>query len=416
MRDVLDVRDPRAWLGLDEGVRAGEFCCPPDMVARERMPGARELTGILRGPGPLAESLLALALCHRDGRVRRAALDRTAGHPVLLPLVVLRCADWAAPVRDRARQRLAEGLDAPTAVSLAPIILRVGRRNRADFAIGLLDEILRRAPLDRLAPLWSDADRAVRRHAYRLAVEEGRLSLAELARAAARDTDAVVQTLCADAALAGAARSGAYDEVFGPLLGARSPRARSAGVTALRPAGRAELAVRFLADRAAVVRACARYVVRQQGIDPLPLYRAWCAVPEPVPGAVIGLAECGGRADAEVLWTLVGHPAGAVRARAVAGLRTLDVTDVRRLRPLLEDPVAGVVREVTAALLPSAELVPEEWLTERLGARWLRPVRIAAFRLLDARGGDVRRRAAEALTDDPDGKLRGWAEHAVRRG
>jgi len=131
---------------------------------------------------------------------------------------------------------------------------------------------------------------------------------------------------------------------------------------------------------------------------------------------VIGLAECGGRADAELLWTLVGHPTGAVRAQAVAGLRVLDVADVRRLWPLLDDPAAGVVRELTAALLPSAELVPEEWLTERLGAGWPRPVRGAAFRLLDARGGGVRRRAAEALSDDPDVKLRGWAEHAVKRG
>ncbi|MFJ9243039.1 hypothetical protein [Streptomyces sp. NPDC101776] len=86
------------------------------------------------------------------------------------------------------------------------------------------------------------------------------------------------------------------------------------------------------------------------------------------------------------------------------------------MRPLLDDPAAGVVREVTAALLPSAELVPEEWLAERLGAGWPRPVRVAAFRLLDARGGIVRRRAAEALLDDSDVKLRGWAGHAVKRG
>ncbi|MFE9606330.1 hypothetical protein [Streptomyces hokutonensis] len=416
VRDVLDVRDPRAWVGLDTGARVDEFYCPPGVVPWERTAGGREFSEVLRGPGPLTESQLALALCHRDGRIRQAALDRVTGHPVLLPLVVLRCAEWAPPVRDRARQRLAESLDALTAGSLAPMILLVGRRNRADFAVRLLDETLRRAPRDRIITLCSSADRAVRRYAYRLAVEDGLLSPAELARAAARDTDTVVQTFCADAALAAVAKGGAYDEVFGPLLGARSPRVRSAGVTVLRPAGRTGLAVGFLADRAAVVRACARYVVRRDGVDPLPLYRAWCATSEPVPGAVIGLAECGGRADAELLWTLVGHPTGAVRAQAVAGLRVLDVADVRRLWPLLDDPAAGVVRELTAALLPSAELVPEEWLTERLGAGWPRPVRGAAFRLLDARGGGVRRRAAEALSDDPDVKLRGWAEHAVKRG
>jgi len=232
-------------------------------------------------PAGLAEPELAIALCHRDGKVREAALQQAVGYPVLLPLAVDRCADRVGQVRERARELPTEALDAETGVALAPLILLSGR---------------------------------------------------------------------------------------------------------------------------------------QDGVDPLPLYRAWCAAPEPVPGAVTGLAECGGRADAELLWTLVGRPTGAVRARAVAGLRVLDVADVRRLRPLPDDPVAGVVREVTAALSPSAEPVPEEWLTERPGAGWPRPVRVAAFRLLDARGGGVRREVAEALLDDPDVKLRGWAAHAVKRG
>jgi hypothetical protein len=105
-----------------------------------------------------------------------------------------------------------------------------------------------------------------------------------------------------------------------------------------------------------------------------------------------------------------------VRVRAVAGLRVLDVADVRRLRPLLDDPAAGVVREVAAALLPSPVQLPPEWLVERLGDGRPRHVRVAAFRLLDARGGSIRRRAAEALLDDPDVKLRGWAERSVQRG
>jgi hypothetical protein len=69
-------------------------------------------------------------------------------------------------------------------------------------------------------------------------------------------------------------RAGDYDEVLGPLLGARNPRARATGVTALRAAGRPGRAEGFLADRSGVVRACARYVVRQGGGDPLASYRA----------------------------------------------------------------------------------------------------------------------------------------------
>jgi hypothetical protein len=166
-----------------------------------------------------------------------------------------------------------------------------------------------------------------------------------------------------------------------------------------------------------VVRACARYVVRQYGGDPAAWYRARCADPQDEalpPGAVAGIAECGERADAALLWPLLRHPAPAVRARAVAGLRLLDVAEARRLEPLLEDPAPGVVREATAALLPSARSLDAGRLTGLLAAERPRHQRVAAFRLLDARGGLVRLRTAVALLDDPDDKLRHWAGQSVQ--
>nr|WP_244451957.1 hypothetical protein [Streptomyces seoulensis] len=378
-------------------------CPPPD--------DRRTLLSAFASGEPLDDERFARALCHRDGRVRHRALGEAAGRPASFPLVVVRCADWAEPVRDRAREVLAEVLDAETAVSLAPMILRVGDRHQGDHALGLLDDVLRRAPRERLAPLLVSGDRRVRRFAYRMAVEEGTLSPVELARAAAEDDDAVVQGRCAQAALSQGPRAEALDI----LLGARNPQARSAGVTALRRIGVPERAVDFLADRSALVRACARYVVRQHGIDPLPWYRARCADPAPPPGAPIGLAECGGRADAPLLWALLEHPAPGVRARALAGLRTLDVTDVRRLRPLLDDPAPGVVGEATLALLPSARELPEEWLLGRLDAGRPRWERVSAWRLLDAHGDLARLRAAVPLLDDADVRLRARAEHAVRQ-
>ncbi|ULR50136.1 hypothetical protein [Streptomyces deccanensis] len=414
LRDSVDFTAPGAWLDLDAGTRC--------WVARDLLPTRDEVEGRRTWPGVLArraeptEARLALALCHHDGRVREAALRPATAYPDLLPLVVVRAADWAGPVRERARSLLRAALDADAAVTLAPLVLLVGRRDRGAFAVGLLAEVLRRAPLDRFAPLFTAPDPAVRRFAYRLAIEERLLSPAGLARAAARDGDVVVQDLCADAALAAVAEE-SYDDVLGPLLGARNPRARSTGVTALRRAGRPEGAVAFLGDRSALVRACARYVVRRYGTDPAPLYRAWCAAaddPALRPGNVIGLAECGERADAGLLWPLLAHPAAGVRARAVAALRLLDVSDVRLLRPLLDDPEPGVVREATAALLPSAERLPEEWLAERLGAERPRHARVAAFRLLDARGGVARLRAAVALLDDEDDRLRTWAGQSVQ--
>ncbi|BBC37085.1 hypothetical protein SGFS_083790 [Streptomyces graminofaciens] len=387
LRDAVDVADPGAWLALDVGARrrldVGE------LPTLEEIEGRRTLLAVIPRRRELTDARLALALCHHDGRVREAALHRAPGRPALLPLVVVRAADWAGQVCDRARELLREALDGETAVALAPVILAVGRRERGAFAAGLLGEVLRRGPLERLAPLLGSPDRATRRFVYRLAIEERLLSPAGLARAAAVDVDTVVQTLCADAALAAvSAESG--EDVLEPLLTARNPRARSAGVTALRRAGRPELAVGFLADRSALVRACARYVVRRYGTDPRPWYRERCAVaddPALRPGAVVGLAECGERADAELLWPLLAHPAPGVRARAVAGLRLLDVSGEERLRPLLDDPAPGVVRETTLSLLPSAGRLPADWLRERLGDGWPRHTRVAALRLLGARGG-----------------------------
>lgn len=406
---MLDTGDPAAWLELDEGARAQQWYWA-------RTDGGHALLAALAAGGPLADGRLALALCHRDGRIRHRALGRVAGRPELLTLVAVRCADWAEPVRTRARERLTEALDAETATRLAPLIRRLGDRRRGDFALGLLGDVLRRAPRERLTPLLASGDRAVRRLGYGLAVERGLLSAVELARAAARDDDTVVRAQCADAALAAVSEDDAPG-VLDALLGARSPHARSAGVTALRRLGRPDGAVAFLADRSALVRACARYVLRQHGTDPLPWYRARCADPaDPAlpPGAAIGLAECGRRADAGLLWPLLDHPVPGVRARAVAGLRTLDVGDVPRMRRLLDDPAPGVVREATLALLPSAGALPAEWLLRRLDPARPRWERVSAWRLLDAHGEAVRLRAAVALLGDPDERLRGRAVPVVR--
>ncbi|MBN0047350.1 hypothetical protein JS756_25225 [Streptomyces actuosus] len=416
---MLSGDDPRAWLELDAAARDGHGN------------GTRELAGPAGAAGPSfalgrsGEARLALALCHRDGRVRERALVSAAGRPRLLPLVVIRTTDWAGPVRERAQELLRGALDMDTAPRLAPLILLVGHRARGGAGVELLTEVLRTAPMDQLAPLLTHPDPPVRRFAHRLAVGRGLLPPAELARTAARDPDTVVQTLCAEAAIA----AGTGDDVLAPLLGARNPQVRAAGVTALRRAAQPDgvppregsrvwtRAEGFLADRAPVVRACARYVVRQCGGDPHAWYRARCADPGDAalpPGAVVGLAECGDRTDTALLWPLAEHPQPGVRARAVAGLRLLDSADAGRLARLLHDAAPGVVRETTESLLPSARSLDASVLTGMLAPARPRHQRVAAFRLLEACGGLARLRAAVALLDDPDARVRARAERSVQ--
>ncbi|WP_432131984.1 hypothetical protein [Streptomyces tendae] len=412
LHSTLDVAVPGDWLALDAAVREVAWYRPHPLPGWERSaPPTAELT-------QLGESRLVLALCHRDGRIRQEALLQSARYPGLLPLVVIRCTDWVEPVREHARRLLREALNVASALDLAPLILRVGRRDRGTFGVDVLGRILRQASPGQLAVLFTDPDRIVRRFAYRLAIDGRLLRPAELARAAARDQDTVVQDLRATAALTAPRDEESYEGVLPPLLSARNPRVRSAGVTALRRAGRSEQAESFLSDRSALVRACARYVVRQQGGDPAAWYRERCTAPddsELPPGAVIGLAECGNRTDAGLLRPLLAHPAAGVRARAVAGLRALDCADAKQMRPLLDDPAAEVVRETATALLPSAKELPADWLLERTSSQRPRHVRVGAFRLLDAHGGIVALRTAVRLLEDPDVKLRTWAAQSVQR-
>ncbi|NED10944.1 hypothetical protein G3I33_05465, partial [Streptomyces sp. SID9124] len=142
VREALGGRDSAEdWAALDLAVRYPPWYAPdrwvsplPDRDAAPTEPGT------------------ALALCHRDGRVREAALDRVSRYPDLLPLLVVRCTDWAAPVRERARALLAEA-PAAALVAQAELILLLDRRERGGFAAKQLGRALREGPAEALHPL-----------------------------------------------------------------------------------------------------------------------------------------------------------------------------------------------------------------------------------------------------------------------
>ncbi|MFD0269526.1 HEAT repeat domain-containing protein [Streptomyces sp. NPDC127106] len=441
---VLAHGGPESWLAFDEHVRGvlagrGEPGTPP----RPRFGMPR------RAPTPVVTPL-ELRLCHPDGREREAALGTTHTPlplPLPLPLVVIRCTDWVPQVRARARRALVQALaaDAPYTVFTAiPLVLRLAGREQGAWAVELFECALHaREPRLRqwwpvglvtgppsreeadgiLAGLHLKAHLPTRRFAARVSLARGGTALPELARHAGAERDPATARLWADAALealaaanraAGAAA--AADAAIDALLGSPVPMVRSAGVTALRAAGRSAEAERYLADRSCLVRACARWLVGQDGGDPQARYR-WLATDPagPSPYAVAGLAECGRRADVPLLRELLGHPVGRVRAAALAGLRQLDATpDDSALLALLDDPAPSVAREACLALLPSAGRLDPGPLAARCGRQEGLHVRRAAFRLLRARGGIEALRAAVLLSSDWDPKLRGLARVTVR--
>lgn len=391
LHEALDPSSARSWVALDLGVRILAWESPHLLPAHAWADGRRlrwdwdaPLPSVRLRDHPPSESELALALCHPDGRIREAALGRVAGAGALLPLVIVRCADWAEPVRERARELLSR--EPSTALAQwAGLVLLLSRRAQGGFARELLARALREGPAAQVEALLGSDDRATRRFAHRVAVAGRLLTPGRLARIAAGTDDATLQDLCADEAVTSMGEQD-HDLVVSLLLTARAPRVRAAGVTALRRTGRHGEARDFLADRSGIVRACARYVLRQGGVDPLPLYRSMCAAPAGHPGACAGLGECGGPGDAETLWPLLDHPLPAVRLHTIAGLRALAVVTREQLAPLLDDPSSAVVRAATRALLPDAAGFSPQWLYERAAPDRPRAVRIAAQRLLRAAG------------------------------
>ncbi|MDX3325178.1 hypothetical protein PV405_10945 [Streptomyces sp. ME02-6979-3A] len=86
----------------------------------------------------------------------------------------------------------------------------------------------------------------------------------------------------------------------------------------------------------------------------------------------------------DTLWHLTGHQLPAVRAHAVSALCTLDAVRPDRLRPLLDDLSAVVVRAAARALQPHAATLDTDLLRAGLAPDRARPTRIAARRLLEA--------------------------------
>ncbi|MFD5269877.1 hypothetical protein [Streptomyces sp. NPDC058335] len=117
LREVVDVGAPDSWIRLDAGVRSDEWCHPTHgLPTWEQADGGRALSAAVRSGEVLTEAQLALAPCHRDGRIReharraafRLVLER--GGDVLRRVLVV--------VRDDPDERLRERAARITALSV----------------------------------------------------------------------------------------------------------------------------------------------------------------------------------------------------------------------------------------------------------------------------------------------------------
>lgn len=412
---ALDLLGARPWMvpHLDEAVR--------ETARRRREYDPRPS----RQDAPPAESVsplgLALASCHPDGRVRRRAVDRLwelfgrrQAAPGLLPFLVLRTADWAGPVRDRARAAFAVLLhDDPQRLvpAAAPVTLLIARRARAGFAqqqlLGAAMSLSGAADFERLL---ASPDPRLRRFALRAALAGRRLPLRTLAAVALRDGDRRCRESAAEAAVREAVWA-EQDGVLRQLAASSHQEVRSLALIGLIRRGLAAEVAPRLGDPSPLVRAVARDAARRTGADVPGWYRA--ALGTPTPGAVAGLAEAGHREDAGLLTPLLGHPQPALRIAAARGLRTMDAVSVDAVLPLLRDPSAKVIREATAALRTCTGQLPAGLAESLLADRDRAAVRRAGYRLLDEPDPLRRLRTTLRLVADPDPRLARRAAEAA---
>ena len=296
-------------------------------------------------------TVAAALASHSDGYVRELATrwldaERSGAE---IPLLMLRMNDWVAPIRSLARDAMEQRLrpSASGALVLAlPMLRRLERWGRADHSgfVRRALELLRRPGLEaaRERGLASPVA-AVRREAFRLALDAAPGRALELIRRAARDPDRAVRRWA-----------------LGRVLRERSLRD---------PA----LLEAFLLDDELVHRQEAQRLLRQlePPVDLAAYYRAALVRGDRSRPALFGLGECGDRGDVELALPFLEHPYTALRRAAIYALGWLDSEgQAARLAQALADERRRVSNDAANTLVRSAHVITGQQASlERLAAR-----------------------------------------------
>ena len=321
--------------------------------------------------------VLAEAACHGNGYLREAAVKKLARSrdPEALPLLLVRCVDWVAQVRDAARDAAVSKLDEDRLRAMLPLIGVLSRRGHDTW----MTDLLRRALLTDtlLEAALSLEDRQTRRWIHDEAIRTGRLPLARLTRIALRDNDLVIRTKCGLAVL----DSGDTDAIHQVADGGTAV-VRTRALTL--PGADIE---RSLTERTSLVRSMAQAMLLKAGGDPAAHYRALLADSVVTHATVAGIGETGDRSDVDLLLAQLIAERPRVRAMAVRGLRRLRPDNAREIiLPLLTDPSPCVVREAVMCLRVAFSDAETQFLVTLLDPGNALHVRRGALSLL--RAGD----------------------------
>ncbi len=374
---MLSVAGAKTWIGLDRALRTTAVTYGGH-ATKARLPEDERLSSLVAG-------------CSWDGHQRESAVAglATAADGLLLPVLVLRTADWVPQVRERARMSLTAALKSAETSALlaaASVATAIGSWARGGHAVEAVAEALRAASDGVPASARTHQDIGVRRLAYRLWLESGRSRHEEVMRAALNERDVVCRLLCAERLVADAVRDRRLD-VLERLLREGSAKVGIEALTALVKLGRPEAGEAHLTHRSAMTRATAQWAVRRAGRDPAAIYRNALADDPPAGRAralVAGLGECGTRQDVDILLPFLEHPSPRMRAAAVRAVRRLGGSPVR-IAGMLADPAPVVVRAVKQALRGEPAAVPAVRLWELLAAESPPHVRLGAYEQLRAK-------------------------------
>ncbi|HEX2402276.1 MAG TPA: HEAT repeat domain-containing protein [Mycobacterium sp.] len=402
---MLSAVRPRTWLRLDVELRSLRH------FFRPRDEWGQITDAAWAGANPLA---LLLTACSGDGRQRQLSVQTPLmrSDQRLLPVLLIRTADWAKQVRGDAQQVLPAALDAADADGLlraTGVAMAMRDWQRGEGAFAAVTEALRTRSDGTLDAARMSDDVQVRRLAYRVWLESGHADSDALVAAALTEPDIICQSLSVDGVVRAAVRDRQRD-ALDRLLAARFARVRAEALAGLVQIGHPEAAEAFLADRSAMLRATAQWAMRRAGRDAAERYRAMLASGDDslVRTAVAGLGECGAGDDAELVARYLWHDRPRVRAEAVRAVRRLGGA-LNQIARILTDPAPVVVRAAVTALRGRPDLPPTDLLWELLGADQQPHVRRAAFGLLVAKDSWIRIEADLWGVVDFDEKLRAYS-------